>query len=34
MEELDEFEPMELHGGLVFSEDEEDMVDPEGKDDW
>ena len=35
MEELDdEFEPGELQGALVFSEDEEDMADPEGKDDW
>jgi hypothetical protein len=33
MEELDEFEPGELQGALVFSEDE-DMVDPEEKDDW
>jgi hypothetical protein len=34
MEELDEFEPDELHGGLVFSEDEEDNVDPDEIDDW
>jgi hypothetical protein len=34
MEELDEFEPDELPGGLVFSEDEEDNVDPEEIDDW
>jgi hypothetical protein len=34
MEELDEFEPGEMQGALVFSEDEEDMVDPEDKDDW
>jgi hypothetical protein len=34
MEGLDEFEPDELHGGLVFSEDEEDLVDPDDKDDW
>ena len=34
MEELDEFEPDEVNGGLVFSEDEEDMVNPDDKDDW
>lgn len=33
LEELDEFEPDEVHGGLVFSEDE-DILDPEEKDDW
>lgn len=34
MEDLDEFEPDELHGGLVFSEDEKDLLDPDDKDDW
>ena len=34
MEEGDEFEPDELQGGLVFSEDEEDLVNHEEKDDW
>jgi hypothetical protein len=33
MEEGDEFEPDELQG-LVFSEDEEDLVGHEEKDDW
>ena len=39
MEELDEFEPDEVNGGLVFSDDEEDMVNqdmvnPDDRDDW
>ena len=35
MDELDEFEPDEVHGALVFSEDEEeDMIDSNDKDDW
>ena len=34
MEELEEFEPGELQGALVFSEDEDGMVDPNEKDDW
>ena len=34
MEEGDEFEPNELEGGLVFSEDEDGGIDLEEKDDW
>ena len=34
MDELDEFEPDEVNGGLVFSDDEEDMVNPDDRDDW
>ena len=34
VEEEDEFEPDEFQGGLVFSEDEEDLVGHEEKDDW
>ena len=34
MEELDEFEPDEVNGGLVFSDDEEDMVNRDDRDDW
>jgi len=34
MTEGDEFEPDELQGGLIFSEDEEDLVGHEEKDDW
>jgi hypothetical protein len=34
MDELDEFEPSELQGALVFSEDEDEMVDPDERDDW
>ena len=34
MEEGDEFEPDKLQGGLVFSEDEEDLVGHEERDDW
>ena len=35
MDELDEFEPDEVHGALVFLEDEEeDMIDSNDKDDW
>jgi hypothetical protein len=34
MEEGDKFEPDELQGGLIFSEDEDDGLDPEEKDDW
>ena len=34
MEEGDEFEPDKLQGGLVFSEDEENLVNHEEKDDW
>ena len=34
MEELEEFEPGELQGALVFLEDEDEMVDPDEKDDW
>ena len=33
MDKNNEFEPEELLG-VVFSEDEEDGVDPEQKDDW
>jgi hypothetical protein len=33
MEKLEEFEPDELQGALVFSEDE-DMVDSDERDDW
>jgi hypothetical protein len=34
MEKNNEFEPEELLDGVVFSEDEEDGVDPGEKDDW
>jgi hypothetical protein len=34
IEDGDEFEPDELQGGLVFSEDEEDLVGHKEKDDW
>jgi hypothetical protein len=34
MEDLDEFEPSELQGALVFSEDEDERIDPDEKDDW
>ena len=33
MDDLDEFEPDEVHG-LVFSEDEENMLELDDKDDW
>jgi hypothetical protein len=34
MEEDNDFEPGEVQGGLVFSEDEDDGAGSEEKDDW